>query len=339
MIVVMKHNADEAQIDSVRHQITSMGLTPHLSRGKEKTIIGAIGNERKIQKEHLASLEGVEKVIPILKPFKLASREFKPDSTFVSVDGNGTRFGGKNVIVIAGTCAVENYETTLAAAQAAKRVGATVLRGGAFKPRTSPYSFQGLGEEGLKILARVGKEVGLPVITECLARDHVDIVSEFADIVQIGTRNMQNFAMLEEIGRQKKPVLLKRGMSSTIEEFLMSAEYILASGNPNVILCERGIRTFERATRNTCDISAVPLLKILSHLPVVVDPSHATGKRELITPVSLAAVAAGADGLMIEIHPDPDNAMCDGHQSLRPEQFDDLMTGVRAVAAAVGRSI
>ncbi len=337
MIIVMKTGTGDENVTAVVDHIVSLGLKPHLSQGKEKTIIGAVGDERKIDKQKLKIFAGVEKVIPILKPYKLASREFQPDNTRIHIGANGTFIGGDKVIIIAGTCAVENYEITLETAQGAKLAGATVLRGGAFKPRTSPYSFQGLGEEGLKILSRVGQETGLPVVTECLSQDHVDIVSEFADIIQVGTRNMQNFAMLEKIGRQPKPVMLKRGMSSTIEEFLMSAEYILANGNPNVILCERGIRTFERATRNTCDISAVPLLKMLTHLPVIVDPSHATGKRELIKPVSMAAIAAGCDGLMIEIHPRPEEALCDGHQSLRIPQFDTLMKDAEAVATAVGR--
>jgi 3-deoxy-7-phosphoheptulonate synthase len=312
-------------------------LKPHISEGEEKTIIGAMGNDRMIDREKLLGLAGVEDVIPILKPYKLASREFKPDSTAVSV--NGCKIGNGAVVVMAGPCAVESYEQVRDAAICAKESGAKVLRGGAFKPRTSPYAFQGLGKAGLEILARVREEVGLPIVTECLSQDDVALVSEYADIIQVGARNMQNFSMLEKFGKQSRPVLLKRGMMSTIEELLMSAEYILANGNYNVILCERGIRTFERMTRNTCDITAVPLLKSLTHLPVIVDPSHATGERYLIPPVSLAAVAAGADGLIIEIHPNPDKALCDGHQSLDLKQFPALMAQVKTVAAAVGRTV
>lgn len=336
MIVVMKKNATIKEIASVIKHIEALGLKPHISEGEEKTIIGAMGDKRMVDKEKLLGLEGVDAVIPILKPYKLASREFKTDPTVVSL--NGVKIGNGAVVVMAGPCAVESYEQVLEAAISAKESGAKVLRGGAFKPRTSPYAFQGLGKAGLEILARVREEVGLPVVTECLSQDDVALVSDYADIIQVGARNMQNFSMLEKIGKQSRPVLLKRGMMSTIEELLMSAEYILANGNYNVILCERGIRTFEKLTRNTCDIAAVPVLKSLTHLPVIVDPSHATGERHLISPVSLAAVAAGADGLIIEIHPDPDKALCDGYQSLHLEQFAELMKQVQRVAHAVGKS-
>jgi len=337
MIVVLKKSASVKDMAGVIKHIEELGLKPHISEGEEKTIIGAMGNERMIDREKLLGLAGVEAVIPILKPYKLASREFKSESTAVSV--NGCKVGNGAVVVMAGPCAVESYEQVRDAAICAKEAGARVLRGGAFKPRTSPYAFQGMGKAGLEILARVREEVGLPIVTECLSQDDVALISEYADIIQVGARNMQNFSMLEKIGKQSRPVLLKRGMMSTIEELLMSAEYILANGNYNVILCERGIRTFERMTRNTCDITAVPLLKSLTHLPVIVDPSHATGERYLIPPVSLAAVAAGADGLIIEIHPNPDKAMCDGHQSLDLKQFSALMVQVKTVAVAVGRTI
>ncbi len=337
MIIVLKKGSSVKDMAGVIRHIESLGLKPHISEGEEKTIIGAIGDERVIDKEKLLALDGVEALIPILKPYKLASREFKPDSTLVSV--NGTKIGNGSVVVMAGPCAVESYDQVLEAAIRAKAAGAKILRGGAFKPRTSPYAFQGLGKAGLEILARVRDKVGLPVVSECLSQDDVSLLSEYVDIIQVGARNMQNFAMLEQVGKQSRPVLLKRGMMSTIEELLMSAEYILANGNYNVILCERGIRTFEKLTRNTCDITAVPLLKSLTHLPVIVDPSHATGSRSLTTPVSLAAVAAGADGLIIEIHPNPEKALCDGHQSLYLDQFDELMKQVRTVAQAVGKAV
>ncbi len=335
MIVVMKKSATVKETAGVIKHIEELGLKPHISQGEEKTIIGAVGNERTIDKERLLVLEGVEDVIPILKPYKLASREFKPEATVISL--NGVKIGGNAICVMAGPCAVESYEQVLEAAISAKESGAKILRGGAFKPRTSPYAFQGLGREGLKILARVREEVGIPIVTECLSQDDVDLISDYADVIQIGARNMQNFAMLERVGKQSRPVLLKRGLMSTIEELLMSAEYLLANGNYNVILCERGIRTFEKLTRNTCDIAAIPALKTLTHLPVILDPSHATGERHLIPPVSLAGIAAGADGLIIEIHPNPDKAMCDGYQSLHLDQFANLMQRVKPVAAAVGR--
>jgi 3-deoxy-7-phosphoheptulonate synthase len=337
MIVVLKKAATIKEMAAVIKHIEALGLKPHISEGDEKTIIGAMGDERVIDKDKLLGFEGVEAVIPILKPYKLASREFKSDRTVVSL--NGTKIGNSAVVVMAGPCAVESYEQVLEAAISAKESGAKILRGGAFKPRTSPYAFQGLGRKGLEILARVRDEVGIPIVTECLSQDDVELVSDYADIIQIGARNMQNFSMLEKVGKQSRPVLLKRGMMSTIEELLMSAEYLLSNGNYNVILCERGIRTFEKMTRNTCDIAAVPVLRSLTHLPVIVDPSHATGERHLVTPLSLAAIAAGADGLIIEIHPNPDKAMCDGYQSLHLEQFAQLMKQVSTVAQAVGRSV
>ena len=337
MIVVMKKDATLKQIGGVIKKIEELGLKPHMSEGAEKTIIGVVGDKRRISKETFAILPGVESTVRILKPFKLASREFKPEKTIVRL--NGTEIGGEKIAVIAGPCAVETYDQVLQAAESAKRAGASILRGGAFKPRTSPYSFQGLGEEGLKILKSVGEKVGLSVITEVMTPELADLVADYADILQVGARNIQNFSLLEKMGGMSKPVLLKRGMMSTVEELLMSAEYIMASGNRNVILCERGIRTFEKYTRNTLDLSSVPVIQHMSHLPIIVDPSHATGERYLISPVSLGAVASGADGLMVEIHPDPDSALCDGYQSLPLPEFETMMEELKSVAKAVGRSI
>lgn len=338
MIIIMRSGAVPGDIERVVNKIEGAGLKVHISQGTERTIVGAIGDERKLNLDSLEALPGVERVVRILHPFKLASREFKPDPTIVRLAG-GVEIGGERIAVMAGPCAVENEEAIVNTALAVKAAGAQVLRGGAFKPRTSPYSFQGLGLEGLAMLARAREVSGLPVITEVVAPEDVPIVSEYADILQIGTRNMQNFRLLHAVGRTNKPVLLKRGMMSTIEEWLMSAEYILSSGNAQVILCERGIRTFETYTRNTMDLSAVPLVKKLSHLPVIVDPSHGTGTRELVPAMSRAAIAAGADGLLIEVHPDPERALSDGPQSLRPEAFEQLMRELVPVAKAVGRRI
>lgn len=337
MIIVMKHGATPQQIAHVVAQIEQMGFRAHLSEGVERTIIGVIGDERPLNKDQVLLWDGVERVVPILHPFKLASRDFKPEDTEVSV--NGVAIGGQRVVVIAGPCAVESREQILEVARAVKEAGATLLRGGAFKPRTSPYSFQGLGLEGLKLLAEAREQTGLPVVTEVMAPEQVPLVAEYADVLQVGARNMQNFALLEAVGRARKPVLLKRGLMSTVEELLLSAEYILIQGNKQVILCERGIRTFETYTRNTLDINAVPLLKRLTHLPVIVDPSHGTGKWELVPAVSRAAVAAGADGLIIEVHPRPQEALSDGAQSLRPDRFAALMEELRRVAEAVGRTL
>lgn len=337
MIVVMKQGATRAQIVNVVARIEQLGCRVHISEGKERTIIGLIGNGRSLDLEPIGRLEGVERMVPILRPFKLASRDFQPQDTVVSV--NGVTIGGKQLVVMAGPCAVESYDQLLEAAQAVKDAGARMLRGGAFKPRTSPYSFQGLGEEGLRFLAAVREQTGLPVVTEVMTPEQVPLVTIYADVLQIGARNMQNYALLHAVGEAQRPVLLKRGLMSTIEEFLMAAEYILSHGNNRVILCERGIRTFETYTRNTLDISAVPLLKQLSHLPVVVDPSHGTGKWELVGAMSKAAVAAGADGLLIEVHPHPSQALSDGAQSLKPEAFAQLMAELRAVAQAVGRGL
>ncbi len=338
MILVLRKNISEKEFDAIIKRIKELKLKPHISRGEERTIVGIVGDSRTKELEHWEELPGVEEVIRILKPFKLASREFKKENSVIEI-GNGVRIGGNEVIVIAGPCSVESEEQILTAAREVKKRGAKILRGGAFKPRTSPYSFQGLKEKGLELLKLAKKETGLPVITEALSIAQLEKVAEVADIIQIGARNMQNFALLEAAGKMKKPVMLKRGMMATMEELLMSAEYVLSNGNPNVILCERGIRTFEKYTRNTLDISAIPMLKSLSHLPVVSDPSHGTGKRNLVIPVSLASVAAGADGLMVEVHPEPEKALSDGAQSLTPEMFGDLMERVRKVAKAVGREI
>lgn len=337
MIVVMKPNASEEQIQKVAQRIESYGLKVHFSRGTEVTILGVIGDDRIINKDQLVHMEGVDKLLPVLKPYKLASREFHPEDTVFEI--NGIRVGGERVVVIAGPCAVESREQILEAAQRVKEAGAHMLRGGAYKPRTSPYSFQGLGEEGLRFLKEASEITGLPVVTEVMDIQTLPLVAEYADILQIGARNMQNFPLLHAVGESQKPVLLKRGMSSTLEELLMSAEYILTHGNHRVILCERGIRTFENYTRNTLDINAAPALKMLSHLPVFIDPSHGTGRWELVEPVSRAAVAAGADGLIIEVHPHPDQALSDGAQSLTPERFNVLMRNLAPVAQAVGRSL
>jgi len=335
MVIVMKKQATEKQLARVLARIEEVGMQPHLSRGKVRTIIGVVGDNNDQTPDTFESLEGVERVVPLLGPFKLASHDFKKENTSFSIDGS--RIGEKKIIMIAGPCAVESKDQILQSALAVKKAGAVALRGGAFKPRTSPYSFQGLGEEGLKLLAEARDVAGLAVVTEVVAPEQVPLVSQYADVLQVGARNMQNFALLNAVGESHKPVVLKRGLMSTIDEFLHAAEYILSHQNPRVILCERGIRTFETHTRNTVDINAIPVLKSLSHLPVIVDPSHGTGKREYVSAVSRAAIAAGADGLMVEVHPDPEKALSDGAQSLRPEEFQQLMDDLRPVAEAVGR--
>ncbi len=337
MIIVMRSTATQADIDQVVERITQHGLKPHISKGVERTIIGAIGDERILRNVPFQALPGVEEVLAILKPFKLASRDFKSEPSVVEV--NGTVVGGKRLAVIAGPCSVEGRQMLLDTARVVKDAGANLLRGGAFKPRTSPYSFQGLGEEALQYLAEVREITGLPVVTELMDPRDADLVMKYADMVQIGARNMQNFRLLKEVGIHRKPVFLKRGMSSTIKELLMSAEYIMSEGNYNIVLCERGIRTFEDYTRNTLDLSAVPGLKQLSHLPVIVDPSHGTGKWDLVAPLSLAAIAVGADGLMVEVHPQPELALSDGPQALIPDRFVALMEQIRALAPIVGRSL
>lgn len=338
MIIVMKQGASKKQIQHVADRIKENKLTPHISKGEERTIIGVIGDERKMQAVPVESFPGVEKVMQILKPYKLASRDFKKTPTVVNVGGK-VDIGGDTIVMIAGPCSVEGEKQLFATAKAVKEAGAHILRGGAFKPRTSPYAFQGMGEDGLKILADAREKFGLPIVTEVLDTRHVEVVNEYADMFQIGARNMQNFELLKEVGKTNKPVLLKRGMMSTLVEWLMSAEYILANGNMKVVLCERGIRTFETATRNTLDLSAVPAIKGMSHLPIIVDPSHGTGKKPLIAPMAMAAAACGADGIAIEVHPNPEEAFSDGDQSLVPTEFKALMAGVKKIAKAVGKTI
>ena len=336
MIVIMKREASQADVDAVVARIHELGFKTNLSVGDERTIIGLIGDRRSLQTHLIERLNGVERTVPILHPFKLASRDFVPQQTVVTV--GGVSIGGNEIIVMAGPCAVETRDSLLETAWAVKAAGARVLRAGAFKPRTSPYAFQGLGLQGLELLAEAREITGLPIITEVVTPGDVALVSQYTDILQIGARNSQNFALLQEVGQSGKPVLLKRGMMSTLEEFLMSAEYILASGNWQLMLCERGIRTFETYTRNTVDINAVPLLKQLTHLPVLVDPSHGTGRWELVPAVAKAAIAAGADGLEIEVHPRPEAALSDGNQSLKPQRFEALMGELRRVAQAVDRT-
>jgi 3-deoxy-7-phosphoheptulonate synthase len=335
MIIVMQHGASAKQIAGIVARVEAAGYRAHLSQGEERTIIGVIGDDRPIDHAVFETLDGVEKTVPILRPFKMASRDMHPQDTLVSLDG--IKVGGPQIIIMAGPCAVESREQILETAIAVKEAGAQVLRGGAYKPRTSPYSFQGLGEEGLELLAEARQITGLPVVTEVMSPEQVPLVMRYADMLQIGARNMQNYALLHAVGKANHPVLLKRGMMSTIEELLMSAEYILSNGNSRVVLCERGIRTFERYTRNTTDINAIPVIKHMSHLPVIVDPSHGTGKWEYVTAVARAGIAAGADGLIVEVHPHPEEAVSDGAQSLKPEKFAQLVSAVRRVAEAVDR--
>ncbi|NLA59433.1 MAG: 3-deoxy-7-phosphoheptulonate synthase [Firmicutes bacterium] len=335
MIIVMERNASPELVDAVTVRLEQLGYKAHLSVGVERTIIGVIGEKRPEDMEQLAAMAGVESIVPILRPFKLASREFHPEPTKVQV-GNIT-IGGDEVVVMAGPCAVESEEQILTIARAIKAAGAQILRGGAFKPRTSPYSFQGLEEEGLKLLALAREETGLPIVTEVVNPRDIDLVEKYADMLQVGARNMQNFTLLREIGQSKKPVLLKRGLAATVEEWLMAAEYIISGGNSSVVLCERGIRTYETGTRNTLDLSAVPAVKHYSHLPIIADPSHGTGRWRYVKPMAKAAIAAGADGLMIEVHCRPEAALSDGAQSLTPDNFLQLMVEIKAVAEAVGR--
>ncbi len=336
MIIIMENGASEEQIHSVVDKIEGLGFESHLSAGEERTIIGVIGDERPLQEASFQLMEGVERVVRVLQPYKLASRDFHPENTIVPI--NGEKIGGEKVVVMAGPCAVESREQILEAAEAVKSAGCHILRGGAFKPRTSPYSFQGLGEKGLELLAEAREKTGLAIITEVMAPEQVPMVAEYADILQIGTRNMQNYNLLHAVGETDTPVLLKRGMMSTMEELLMSAEYILSHGNYKVMLCERGIRTFETYTRNTLDLSAIPVLKEATHLPIVIDPSHACGNWQWVTALAMGAVATGADGLLIEVHPHPAEALSDGAQSLRPDRFRELMDKIQSVAQAVGRS-
>ena len=335
MIVVMEPGASDQVVNSVVDKLKSMGFDIHLSRGIEKTVIGAVGERRAEAAQAVEAMSGVEKVVPILHPFKLAGLQFKSERTVVRV--GEVEFGGTKIVNVAGPCAVESREQLLVAAKAVKEAGADMLRGGAFKPRTSPYTFQGLEEEGLKILAEAREATGLPFVTEVVNPRDIELVASYADMLQVGTRNMQNYTLLKELGRIMKPVMLKRGLSATIEEWLMAAEYVVSAGNWNVVLCERGIRTFETFTRNTLDVSAIPAVRSLSHLPVIVDPSHATGKSRLVPAVSLAAIAAGVDGLMVEVHPNPSEALSDGPQSLSPDEYKEMLAKVKPLAAAMGR--
>ncbi|MCH2467297.1 MAG: 3-deoxy-7-phosphoheptulonate synthase [Gemmatimonadetes bacterium] len=336
MLIVMKNSASAEQIHAVVGVVKDMGYDATPIPGGQRTAIGIIGNDGGISSDRLAGLEGVLELIPVTHPYKQVSREWQDEDTVISLP-NGTKIGGSDLVLMAGPCSVENEREILDIAHRVKDVGATVLRGGAFKPRSSPYSFQGLGLQGLEFLARAREETGLAVVTEALDPDGVDLVVQYADIVQIGARNMQNYALLRRAGRAGKPVLLKRGMSATIDELLLAAEYILAEGNPDVILCERGIRSFDTHTRNLFDLAAIPVVKSLSHLPIIADPSHGTGIRSKVTPMGRAAVAAGADGLIVEVHHDPPRAMSDGAQSLYPDQFAKLVDEVRVIARAIGR--
>lgn len=338
MLVVMERDATQRQIDAVCAAIRDMGYEPLPLPGAQRTAIGLVGNDRQVDGTHVSAMDGVAQVLNVSKPYKQVSREWRPENTVVEI-APGVRFGGSEVVVIAGPCSVEGEEQILEAARAVRDAGATALRGGAFKPRSSPYSFQGMGRRGLELLALAREKTGLPVVTEALDEEGAELVAEYADCIQIGARNMQNYSLLRAVGRINKPVLLKRGMAATIQEFLMSAEYILAAGNPNVILCERGVRSFDPATRNLLDLTAIPLVHKLSHLPIVADPSHGTGLRDQVSPMARAALAAGADGLLIEVHPTPDRALSDGQQTLYPEQFGRLVTELHPIAAALGRTV
>ncbi|RCX15426.1 3-deoxy-D-arabinoheptulosonate-7-phosphate synthase [Anaerobacterium chartisolvens] len=337
MIIVMKASATKEEIDKVEHKLCELGFSTHPIFGEVKTVIGAIGDKRLLNTHSISTMPGVESLVPIMKPYKLAGRELRHVPTIVEV--GDIKIGGDEVVVIAGPCAIENEEIFIETALKVKEAGAKILRGGAFKPRTSPYAFQGLEEDGLKIMAAGREATGMKIVTEVVDTRDVELVASYVDIIQIGARNMQNFRLLHEVGMTKKPVLLKRGLSATIEEWLMASEYIMAAGNPNIILCERGIRTYETATRNTIDLSAIPVVKESSHLPIIVDPSHATGTWKYVPALSKGAVATGADGLIIEVHSDPAAALCDGPQSLRPSKFAQLMKELEPVARAVGRSL
>lgn len=337
MIIVMSKHASRQEIDNVEQKLTELGFRTHPIIGEIKTVIGAIGDKRMLNTHIITSMPGVENLVPIMKPYKLAGKELKHDPTIIDV--GDVKFGANEIVVIAGPCAIENEESYLETARRVKEAGATILRGGAFKPRSSPYSFQGLEEEGLKIMANARAQTGLKIVTEVVDTRDVEMINSYADMIQIGARNMQNFRLLHEVGLTNKPILLKRGLAATIEEWLMSAEYIMAAGNQNIILCERGIRTYETSTRNTLDLSAIPVIKELSHLPVIVDPSHAAGNWKYVGALAKGSVAAGADGLIIEVHIDPPNALSDGPQSLRPAKFAQLLGEIKPVALAVGRSM
>ncbi len=344
MLIVMKPQASDEDVRRVCRKIESMGYRAHPMPGAQRTAIGITGNRGPLEPAEFENLPGVAEAIPVSKPYKLVSREVKNEDSLIHVgppkgDKGGVTFGGQELAIIAGPCAVESREQAFTAAERVRKAGARLFRGGAFKPRTSPYSFQGLGEEGLKILAEVRRQFGLLIVTETIDPENCDLVEEYADVLQVGARNMQNFSLLKRVGRSRRPVLLKRGMSATLEEFLMAAEYVLSEGNYNVILCERGVRTFADHTRNTLDLSVIPAVKRLSHLPIIVDPSHGTGKRDKVIPLARAAVAVGADGLIIEVHPEPDRALSDGYQSLFPDQFESLMEQITAIAGVLGRTV
>ena len=339
MLVVMKAHATDEQVRNVCEKIETLGYRAHAMPGAQRTAIGITGNRGEIEHGSLEEMPGVQEVIKVSKPYKLVSRDVKEDNTIIRFTGTEATIGGSGLAIVAGPCAIESREQAFAVAERVCRAGAQFFRGGAYKPRTSPYSFQGLGEEGLRIMAEIRQQYGLKIITEAIDNESLDLVEEYADVIQIGARNMQNFSLLKRAGRAKNPVLLKRGMSATLEEFLMAAEYIMSEGNYNVALCERGVRTFADHTRNTLDLSLIPAVQRLSHLPILVDPSHGTGKRNKVTPLSRAAVAVGADGLMVEVHNKPDEAMSDGPQSLFPDQFDELMGQVRQIASVVGRTV
>ncbi|MGC2198408.1 MAG: 3-deoxy-7-phosphoheptulonate synthase [Terriglobales bacterium] len=339
MLVVMQAHATEEQVRAVCQKIEVMGYRAHAMPGATRTAIGITGNQGEVEQGTLGEMPGVQEVIRVSKPYKLVSRDVKEENTVITFPGTNATLGGRNLAVIAGPCAIENREQAFAVAERVGRAGAQFFRGGAYKPRTSPYTFQGLGEAGLQIMAEIRDRFGMKIITEAIDNESLELVEEYADVIQIGARNMQNFSLLKRAGRAKKPIMVKRGMSATLEEFLMAAEYVMSEGNYNVVLCERGVRTFADHTRNTLDLSIVPAVQRLSHLPIVVDPSHGTGKRNKVTPLSRAAVAVGADGLIVEVHNQPDKALSDGMQSLYPEQFDELMVQVRQIAAVVGREV
>ena len=339
MLVVMQAQATEEQVRAVCQKIESLGYRAHSIPGAQRTAIGITGNQGEVDPGALEEMSGVQEVIRVSKPYKLVSRDTKPDTTVIKFPGSSVTIGGSSLAIVAGPCAIENRDQAFTIAERVARAGAQFFRGGAYKPRTSPYSFQGMGEEGLKIMAEIRDRFGLLIVTEAVDYESLDLVDKYADVIQIGARNMQNFSLLKRAGRARKPVLLKRGIAATLEEFLMAAEYIMSEGNYNVVLCERGVRTFADHTRNTLDLSVVPAVQRLSHLPIIVDPSHGTGKRNKVTPLSRAAVAVGADGLIVEVHHDPDRALSDGMQSLFPDQFDALMQQIRQIAAVLGREI
>jgi 3-deoxy-7-phosphoheptulonate synthase len=337
MIIVTKRGVTQEELDHIRERVESLGLRTHVSQGEHRTVIGCVGDESRLQHISLLSIPGVDTVHPVMKPYKLASREFAAEPSRIGL--GEAEIGGPEVVVIAGPCSVEGRDMLADTAMAVKKHGARALRGGAFKPRTSPYSFRGLGEEALEMLAEVRSLTGLPIVTEVMDTRQVELVASYADMLQIGARNMQNYSLLTEVGRLRRPVLLKRGMSATVEDLLLAAEYVMSQGNPNVVLCERGIRTFGTATRNTFDLAAIPVLKQETHLPVIADPSHAGGRRDLVAPLCFAAVAAGADGLIVEVHPEPETATSDGDQSLDFREFAELMSSLRAFASAAGRTL